>query len=74
MVTLLSEIHFWSSQDEILAKNTDYGVFKYSSRKDTSDVHSASKKLYCERRDLSWAAPNKRPHKVKDKLKELEVS
>lgn len=74
MVTLLSEIHFWSTQDEILVKNTDYGAFKYSSKKDTADLYSASKKLYCERRDLSWTVPNKRPHKLKDKLKELEVS
>lgn len=29
MVTLLSEIHFWTTQEDIILKNTDYGSFKY---------------------------------------------
>lgn len=35
-------------------------------------VNSHSKKKYCEQRGVLWYLPNKRPQKLKDKLKELE--
>ncbi|CAG9861084.1 unnamed protein product [Phyllotreta striolata] len=73
MVTLLSEIHFWTTQDDVLVKNTDYGSFKYYNKKEGNDLLSShSKKDYCDKRGLLWYLPNKRPHKLKEKLKELE--
>ncbi|KAI4462690.1 homoloc-13 [Holotrichia oblita] len=45
----------------------------YSSNKDTSEnSHVLSKKSYCENRGLTWSPTNKRPHKLKDRLRELE--
>lgn len=38
----------------------------------TDPVLGQSKKQYCEQRGLMWHVLNKRPHKLKDKLRELE--
>lgn len=47
--------------------------FRYYTKKDTTEsVYLLSKKSYCERRGLLWNVANKRPHKLKNKLKELE--
>uniref|UniRef100_A0A6P7FBI0 WD repeat-containing and planar cell polarity effector protein fritz-like n=1 Tax=Diabrotica virgifera virgifera TaxID=50390 RepID=A0A6P7FBI0_DIAVI len=73
MVTLLSEIHFWTTQEDIVLKTTDYGSFKYYTKRDgTETLNGQSKKQYCDQRGLHWYLPNKRPHRLKDKLKELE--
>ncbi|XP_057663252.1 WD repeat-containing and planar cell polarity effector protein fritz [Diorhabda carinulata] len=73
MVTLLSEIHFWTTQEDIIVKNTDYGSFRYYTKKEgTDNIYSQSKKQFCEQRGISWYLPNKRPQKLRDKLKELE--
>lgn len=42
-------------------------------KKDCTDVYQQSKKAYCESRGITWTAQNKRPVKLKDKIKELEV-
>lgn len=89
MVTLLSEIHFWTTQEDVIVKHADYGSFKYVvqnlifyaiinffyryyNKKETPDDLGLSKKQYCEQRSLKWHLVNKRPHKLKDKLRELE--
>lgn len=92
MVTLLSEIHFWTTQEDVIVKHTDYGSFKYINlslmffliilqifscryynKKEAADVVlGQSKKQYCEQRGLMWHVVNKRPNKLKDKLRELE--
>ncbi|KAK4887641.1 hypothetical protein RN001_003912 [Aquatica leii] len=70
---LLTEIHFWSTFEDIVIKHIDFSTFKYYLRKDAQDqLLYKSKKLYCEKRGLVWYPINKRPFKVKDKLKELE--
>nr|XP_022909980.1 WD repeat-containing and planar cell polarity effector protein fritz [Onthophagus taurus] len=72
MLSLVSEIHFWSSRDDINVKNTDYGAFSYHLTKDVGNVYDSTKKSYCEKRGVAWNLTNKRPHKLKDKLKELD--
>lgn len=47
---------------------------RYYLKKDAHDVYLQSKKDYCERRGGVWVLPNKRPHKLKDKLREFDVS
>ncbi|KAF5300026.1 hypothetical protein FQR65_LT09283 [Abscondita terminalis] len=69
---LLSEIHFWSTFEDIVIKHVDFSTFKYYQRRDAQDLLYKSKRLYSEQRGITWHPPNKRPFKVKDKLKELE--
>lgn len=48
-------------------------LFRYYNKKDATDaILGQSKKQYCEQRGLIWHVLNKRPHKLKDKLRELE--
>ncbi|KAK9891576.1 hypothetical protein WA026_015534 [Henosepilachna vigintioctopunctata] len=70
MSTLLSEVHFWTTQEDVKIKETYYGAFKYNSKKE--HFESSSKKVYSEKRGLLWHPVNKRQNKLKDKLKELE--
>lgn len=71
MSSLLSEIHFWTSQEDVIT-NSYYGSFKYYSKKEFTDV--PSKKIYCNQRGNLWTPVNKRQNKLKDRLKELEDS
>lgn len=43
-------------------------------KKDAHDVYLQGKRDFCERRGVVWVLPNKRPHKLKDKLREFDVS
>ncbi|CAG9820267.1 unnamed protein product [Phaedon cochleariae] len=73
MVTNLSELHFWTTQEDVAIKDIDYGSFKYYSKKEGNETLARqSKKLYCEQRGLLWNLPNKRPQRLRDRLKELE--
>ncbi|KAG5890065.1 hypothetical protein JTB14_003630 [Gonioctena quinquepunctata] len=73
MISILSELHFWTTQEDIIIKNTDYGAFKYYVKKESNDsLYGQSKKIYCEQRGTFWNLPNKRPQKLRDRLKELE--
>ncbi|XP_025836778.1 WD repeat-containing and planar cell polarity effector protein fritz-like [Agrilus planipennis] len=58
----------------ILIKSSDYGSFKYCSKKDRDkdNVYLDSKSLYCKQRGYVWSASNKKSTKLKDKLKEYE--
>lgn len=48
-------------------------IFRYYSKKDATDsVYISSKRSYCEHRGVYWNVVNKRPTKLKNKLKELE--
>lgn len=47
--------------------------FRYYNKKESADaILGHSKKQYCEQRNLIWNVINKRPHKLKEKLRELE--
>lgn len=46
---------------------------RYHVKKDSTDVYQQSKKAYCVSRGITWTVQNKRPVKLKDKIKELEV-
>lgn len=48
--------------------------FRYYDRKENQQNSiMQSKKSYTDKRDYLWNLPNKRPAKLKEKLKELEV-
>lgn len=48
--------------------------YRYHERKENcQNIINQSKKDYVEKRDYLWNLPNKRPNKLKEKLKELEV-
>nr|XP_023016228.1 WD repeat-containing and planar cell polarity effector protein fritz [Leptinotarsa decemlineata] len=73
MITLLSEIHFWTTQEDIIIKSTDYGSYKYYIKKEGGDsLYGQSKKLYSENRGIYWNLPNKRPQKLRERMKEFE--
>lgn len=59
---------------QLYSLNTIFLILRYSINKETCDnVHYLSKRTYCENRGLTWIPTNKRPHKLKDKIKEFEV-
>ncbi|XP_046664309.1 WD repeat-containing and planar cell polarity effector protein fritz isoform X2 [Homalodisca vitripennis] len=73
MFTLLSEVHFWSFNDVIGIRDTDFGAFRLHDKKATTDSpFTLGKKTYVEKRGMTWTPQNKRPTKLKDTLKELE--
>nr|XP_018916735.1 PREDICTED: WD repeat-containing and planar cell polarity effector protein fritz [Bemisia tabaci] len=73
MVTLISELHFWTSKDTISIRETDYAAFKYHEKKTPCNAPlQVAKKTYTEKRGMFWIPPNKRPVKLRDSLKELE--
>lgn len=52
---------------------TCISYFRYYNKKDTGDsVFGQIKKRYCEQRGVLWNINNKRPQKLRDRLKELE--
>lgn len=72
MSTFLSEIHFWTTQEDVFIKHTDYGAFKYYLKKDLNNCYGSAKKEFCEKRSVLWHPTNKRQNKLKERLKELE--
>ncbi|KAL3265414.1 hypothetical protein HHI36_009618 [Cryptolaemus montrouzieri] len=70
MSSLLNQIHFWTTQEDVITKHSFYGAFKYYSKKESFD--QTSKKVYCEQRGVLWNPVNRRQNKLKDRLKELE--
>ncbi|XP_044750033.1 WD repeat-containing and planar cell polarity effector protein fritz [Coccinella septempunctata] len=72
MSSLLSDIHFWTLQEDVITTNSYYGSFKYHPKKEHTEV--SSKKIYCNRREILWSPVNKRQNRLKDRLKELEDS
>lgn len=50
-----------------------FRFFRYYAKKETQDsLYNNSKKQYCEQRGVLWNPINKRPNKLRDRLKELE--
>lgn len=47
-------------------------IHRYYSKKEAGDSTRQIKKQYCEQRGLLWTINNKRPQKLRDRLKELE--
>nr|CAH7753667.1 unnamed protein product [Callosobruchus chinensis] len=73
MVSLLNEIHFWTTQEDVIIKYSDYVSFKYYAKKEADDsVPFHAKKEYCEQRGLIWIPPNKRPQRLRDHIREFE--
>lgn len=74
MLTLLSECHFWTFRDEIRIKDTDFGAFKYATKKDYDNKNHTSlgKKDYVEKRDGIIILKNRRSKRLKENLKKFE--
>lgn len=73
MLSLLSEVHFWTLRDDISISNSDFGAFRFYDKKNNEDTISfEGKKSYAEKRGHVWVPQNKRPLRLKDNLKELE--
>ncbi|XP_035900049.1 WD repeat-containing and planar cell polarity effector protein fritz [Anopheles stephensi] len=74
MLTLLTELRFWSTREDISIQDTDLGTTKYCEKKsDTSrTLLSEGKRSYCESRGLKWSLDNKKPNKLRHSLRLLE--
>ncbi|CAH1977725.1 unnamed protein product [Acanthoscelides obtectus] len=73
MIFLLNEIHFWTTQEDVIIKHSDYVSFKYYAKKEPDDsIPFHAKKEYCEQRGLLWIPPNKRPQRLRDSIREFE--
>ncbi|XP_076257346.1 WD repeat-containing and planar cell polarity effector protein fritz isoform X2 [Rhynchophorus ferrugineus] len=73
MLSFLSEIHFWTTQEDVVVKDNDYGSFKYCLKNYvTNNSYGQAKKQYAEQNGITYIPNNKRPEKLRDKLKELE--
>ncbi|KAL1404735.1 hypothetical protein pipiens_005237 [Culex pipiens pipiens] len=74
MLTLLSELHFWSTKEDITVKDTDLGATKYYEKKseNAKSIYSEGKKHYFESRGFKWNVDNKKPNKLRNALKLLE--
>lgn len=48
--------------------------YRYHDKKDVTDSpYNESKRSYAEKRGMTWLLQNKRPAKLKDSIRELEV-
>ncbi|XP_037033814.1 WD repeat-containing and planar cell polarity effector protein fritz [Bradysia coprophila] len=74
MLTLLTEARFWTTRDDIVIKDTDFGAFRYVDKKEATSANTQSfgKRNYAERRDLQCILDNKHPSKLKNCIKKLE--
>uniref|UniRef100_A0A1B0GKH0 Putative fritz isoform a n=1 Tax=Lutzomyia longipalpis TaxID=7200 RepID=A0A1B0GKH0_LUTLO len=75
MLTLLSETRFWSCREDIKIKDTDFGCYRYHTKKElTTDegVYAAGKRLYGQRRDIKFTVDNKGATKLRNSIRKLE--
>ncbi|TMS04944.1 WD repeat-containing and planar cell polarity effector protein fritz-like protein, partial [Larimichthys crocea] len=60
MAFCLAELHLWSTKSSLQVKDTDIGTYQYYDKGEPA-------------RGYSWTPKNRRPEKLRDSLKELEV-
>ncbi|XP_058060180.1 WD repeat-containing and planar cell polarity effector protein fritz [Anopheles bellator] len=74
MLTLLTELRFWSTREDIVIKDSDLGTTKYYDKKLESSrtLYGEGKRQYCESRGLKWSLDNKKPNKLRHSLRVLE--
>lgn len=75
MLTLLTELRFWSARDDIIIKDTDFGAFRYQDKKDSAHstpLYTDGKRDYAEKRHEKYCLDNKRPEKLRQSIKKLE--
>uniref|UniRef100_A0A182J9D5 WD repeat-containing and planar cell polarity effector protein fritz n=1 Tax=Anopheles atroparvus TaxID=41427 RepID=A0A182J9D5_ANOAO len=74
MLTLLTELRFWSTREDISIQDTDLGTTKYCEKKidPSRTLLSEGKRSYCESRGLKWSLDNKKPNKLRHSLRLLE--
>ncbi|XP_053693139.1 WD repeat-containing and planar cell polarity effector protein fritz [Sabethes cyaneus] len=74
MLTLLSELRFWSTKEDIIIKDSDLGATKYLEKRseNAKSTYSDGKKLYFESRGFKLNVDNKKPNKLRNALRMLE--
>uniref|UniRef100_A0A182K5W9 Uncharacterized protein n=1 Tax=Anopheles christyi TaxID=43041 RepID=A0A182K5W9_9DIPT len=74
MLTLLTELRFWSTREDIIIQDTDLGTTKYCEKKADPNrtLLNEGKRSYCESRGLKWSLDNKKPNKLRHSLRLLE--
>ncbi|KAL7635511.1 UNVERIFIED_CONTAM: hypothetical protein RMT77_014580 [Armadillidium vulgare] len=74
MVTLLSDIHFWTLRDDIIVKDADIGAHRYQEKGSVTKerVYFSQRKKYIESREGVLVLKNSRPTRLRDSLKEFE--
>ncbi|XP_044021196.1 WD repeat-containing and planar cell polarity effector protein fritz isoform X2 [Aphidius gifuensis] len=71
MFSLVGDIKFWSCDDNINLKNTDFSAFRYYDKR-IDGIYDEAKRSYCQKRDIIYNPQNKKGNKLKDGLKYLE--
>ncbi|CAH7002149.1 Wdpcp [Phodopus roborovskii] len=74
----LTELHLWSLKSTLHIADRDIGVYQYYDKKDppvstTEYGNLEEKQRLAESRDYPWTLKNRRPEKLRDSLKELEL-
>ncbi|KAM3606467.1 uncharacterized protein V6R79_017107 [Siganus canaliculatus] len=77
MAFCLAELHLWSTKSSLQVKDTDIGTYQYYDKGEPAiplEHHYYNEKLqFSEARGYSWTPRNRRPEKLRDSLKELEL-
>ncbi|XP_054534439.1 WD repeat-containing and planar cell polarity effector protein fritz homolog isoform X13 [Pan troglodytes] len=72
----LTELHLWSLKNTLHIADRDIGIYQYYDKKDppaTEHGNLEKKQKLAESRDYPWTLKNRRPEKLRDSLKELEL-
>ncbi|XP_008214857.1 WD repeat-containing and planar cell polarity effector protein fritz isoform X1 [Nasonia vitripennis] len=71
MFVLLGELNFWTFDNDVNIKETDFGAFCYHDKK-IDNVYEESKRSYAQKRGMVYVPQNKKGNKMKDSVKYLE--
>ncbi|XP_058803143.1 WD repeat-containing and planar cell polarity effector protein fritz [Phymastichus coffea] len=71
MFVLLGELNFWTFDNDVSIKETDFGAFSYHDKK-IENVYEEGKMSYAKKRGMVYIPQNKKGNKMKDSIKYLE--
>ncbi|XP_046472035.1 WD repeat-containing and planar cell polarity effector protein fritz isoform X1 [Neodiprion pinetum] len=71
MTILLGETNFWTFEDVVNIKDTDFGAFRYHDKR-TENLYAEGKRSYGKKRGMVCVPQNKKANKLKDSIKYLE--
>ena len=81
-LSLPISLHFWSGRDELLIRETDFGVFRVKDKNDLKHIskgevgsaayYAQDKLSYATQRGISSVLDNKKNQKLKANLREFE--
>ncbi|XP_014218415.1 WD repeat-containing and planar cell polarity effector protein fritz [Copidosoma floridanum] len=67
----VGELNFWTFDNDVEIKDTDFGAFSYHDKKIDS-VYEEGKRSYAQKRGMVYVPQNKKGNKLKDSIKYLE--